>query len=565
MNEFLSAVADLLAPALEMPPDEIAALIERPREISHGDFALPCFTLAKKLRMAPQKIAAGLAARLEPAPPIERVVPTGPYLNFFIDRPQYIGSILAGAISRGDAFGSSDIGAGKTICLDMSSPNIAKHLAVYHLLSTMIGNALYHIFSALGYRVVRINHLGDWGTQFGKLIVAYKRYGNGDPLEEDAIDKLNAMYVRFHDDAELHPELDDEARAWFKKMEDGDSEALRMWQWFKDLSLHEFEEAYRMLGVGFDVFTGEAYYNDKMAPVIGQAEAKGITEVSEGALVVRLGEDIPPCMLRRSDDATLYATRDITAAIDRKDRFSFHKNVYVVDGRQSLHFRQVFGVLERMGFAWAGDCVHVPFGVMRFGGKLGATRKGNVVLLNDVLELAIARAREIIDEKNPALPDKEAIASSVGIGAAVFGVLRSGRVNDIDFSIEEAVNFDGRTGPYLQYTHARLCSIIRKYGKPVPARIDPARLGTDEDIQIAQMLEQFGPTVQRAADSYEPSIVGNYLLDLAALYNRHNNLHRVLNPGDAGLTDARVRLVAAVRQTLSNGLSMLGIEALEAM
>ena len=565
MNIFAAKVVDLLASVLDMPAAEIEPLIEQPKDIKMGDYALPCFTLAKKLCMAPQKIAADLAERIKVEDPIERVEQAGPYLNFFIDRSQYIGSILADAVTRAGEYGGSDIGAGKTICLDMSSPNIAKHLAVYHLLSTMIGNSFYHIFATLGYSVIRINHLGDWGTQFGKLIVAYKRYAGGDPLEENAIDKLNEMYVRFHKDAESQPKLDDEARMWFKKMEDGDDEALRMWKWFKELSLKEFDDAYRLLNVEFDVLSGEAYYNDKMDAAIEEAGRRGITEISEGALVVDLGDDIPPCLLRRSDDATLYATRDITAAIDRKERFDFYKNVYVVDARQALHFRQVFGVLERMGFDWASDCIHVRFGMMRFGGETGSSRKGNVVLLNEVLDLAMLKAREIIEEKNPDLPDKDAIARHVSVGAVVFGVLRSGRVNDLDFNINEAVNFDGRTGPYLQYCHARLCSILRKYGKPAATDVDYTRLDTEEDIQIAQVIEQFGPTLEKAAEAYEPSMLSGYLLDLAALYNRHNNRHRVLNDDDPDLTDARILLVAAVRQVLRNGLKMLGVEPLEAM
>ncbi|HHT9124171.1 MAG TPA: arginine--tRNA ligase, partial [Candidatus Wunengus sp. YC63] len=449
--------------------------------------------------------------------------------------------------------------------IDYSSPNIAKHLAVHHLRSALIGSAIYNIYKTLGYRCIGINHLGDWGTQFGQLIVAYKKWGSEDTHTSYTVTDLNNLYVKFHQEAEKNTALEDEAREWFKKLEAGNSEAKELWQRFKDISLKEFQKIYDMLGIHFDAFVGESFYNTMVEDTVTRIKEKGLTRISEQALIVDLETyNMPPCLLRKKDDATLYATRDIAAAEYRKKTYNFAKMVYVVGSEQKLHFKQVFKVLALMGYDWANHCVHVDFGLMKFKDGKMSTRKGKVVLLEDLLIEAVERIKEIIEAKNPSLENKENVAQDVGIGAVIFADLSAKRNKDVVFDWDEALNFEGETGPYVQYTHARLCSILRKYGRPVTADIPFELLKEDETIILIKNLWRFPSVILKAAELYEPSLISNYLIDVCGNLNRFYNAHRVLSD-DGELTKARILLVDSTRQVIKNGLNILGIRAPERM
>ena len=462
---------------------DIERLIEVPPDYKMGDYALPCFVLAKRVRKSPQLIAEKLGLSFEADDYIKEVVTIGPYLNFFVNRSMFIGHVLNSIISRKDAFGTSDEGDGKCVVVDYSSPNIAKHLAVHHMRSALIGRAVYKLYNALGYRCVGINHLGDWGTQFGKLIVAYKKWGEDENGAPSDIETLYRLYVRFHQEAEKDPSLEDESREWFKRLENGDAEAELLWRLFKEISMKEFEKIYEMLGITFDYYTGESFYNGMLDDTVTGLKESGLLELSDNAQVVNLDKyDMPPCLIRKSDDASLYATRDICAAEYRKKEFGFDKMIYVVGSEQKLHFRQFKKVLELMGYGWQEECHHVDFGLVKFKDAKMSTRKGKVILLEDLLNESISRAREIIEEKNPDLEDKDDIADAVGIGAIIFSDLKNKRIKDVNFDWDEILNFDGETGPYVQYTHARICSIIRKYEKDVSADADPELLREDEEF-----------------------------------------------------------------------------------
>lgn len=561
MNPFVQEIVTTLAGLLAMPQEDLAASLEIPQDPKMGDYALPCFTLAKVLKRSPQGIAADLAQKLPPSANIASIQPKGPYLNFFVHRPKLIEMVLSTVASQGERYGFSTLGAGRTIVVDFSSPNIAKHLAVHHLRSTMIGNALCNLHRALGYRVVGINYLGDWGTQFGQLIVAFKRWGNEEVLKGEAVTKLNELYVRFHKEAEQDATLNDEARAWFKRLESGDPEARQYWERFRAVSLAEFQEIYSRLGVRFDVISGESLYNEKMEATIQRLKDKGLATLSEGALIVDLERfEMPPCLLRKSDGATLYATRDICAAEDRKQTYDFHKLIYVVGSEQRLHLRQVFKVLELMGYEWAKNCVHVDFG--RIHGM--STRKGAVVLLADVLDEAVSRVQEIISQKNPSLEDNERVAKDVGVGAVVFFDLSARRVKDVRFNWDEILNFEGETGPYVQYSHVRLCSVLEKYDKPVDSTANFALLEQEDEFALVRMLERFPQIVEHAAHEFEPSILAGFLLNLCSTFNGYYHNHRILGD-DAELTRARILLVDCLRCALKNGLRLLGLTAPERM
>lgn len=568
--DFKIMIAGEIASALDiafgnapLSADEIAGLLELPPDSAMGDYAFPCFKLARSLRKAPPMIAAELVKVIN-ADFLSRVEAVGGYLNFFIDKALYASSVIGAVLEQGEKYGSSDMGAGKTICIDYSSINIAKRFHIGHLSTTALGNALYKIYSFLGYKCVGINHLGDWGTQFGKMIAAYKHWGSREMVEQGGVQALSDLYVKFHAEAEKDPSLEDEGRAWFKKIETGDEEAISIWQWFKDLTLKDANRVYDMLGVKFDSYAGEAFYMDKMGPVIDELREKKLLKESDGAYVVDLEEyGMPPCLIIKSDGATLYTTRDLAAAFYRKKTYDFTKCLYVVAYQQSLHFRQLFKVIEMMGHEWAKDMEHVEFGMVSYEGQALSTRHGHVIYLEDLLNRSIEKARAIIDEKSPNLEDKDGVARKVGIGAVVFFALSAGRIKDIDFWWDRALNFEGETGPYVQYTYARCCSVLGK----APANLPDADYSTLDDAEaqdIVRLLEQFPKLVKEAAQRNEPSIITRYTVDLAQAYNKFYYEHRILDCEPA-TSAARIAITKAVRDVIGTGLTLIGVEPTEKM
>ena len=545
--------------------DEIRGLLAVPPDREMGDYAFPVFRLAKALRMAPPMIAKALCEAWN-HPEVARVEPVNGYMNFFLNRVNFAKETLDKVLEMGEKYGSSDMGHGKTVCLDYSSINIAKRFHIGHLSTTMIGHSLKRIHDFLGYKTVGINHLGDWGTQFGKMIYAYKTWGKKEDVERDGVAELVRLYVKVHEEAEKDPSLDDLGRYWFKKIEDKDEEAIAIWSWFKEITLRDTARVYAKLGVEFDSYNGEAFYNDKMDVVIDELREKNLLTISEGASVVDLEADkMPPCIILRSDGATLYATRDLAAALYRKNTYNFDKCLYVVAYQQDLHFRQIFRVLEKMGKPWAKDCVHVSFGMISYEGQALATRKGHVVYLEDLLEQAQQKALDIINEKSPNLPNKEEVARQVGIGAVIYTDLSNGRIKDIDFSWERSLNFDGETGPYVQYTHTRCCSVLRKAAEAeLPAEYDVNGLADDEAQHLLRLLSRFPDVVKEAADKYEPSMITRAVTEIAQGYNKFYYEHRVLD-AEPGVAAARVALTKAVKDVIKTGLWLIGIEAPERM
>lgn len=571
MINYKNELARMIASSLEgVEAEALQDLIEYPPNPELGDFSLPCFKLSKALRKAPQVIAEEIKSRLAGAAPFDRVEAVAGYVNVFVDKTSFAAEVLRSVLTASERYGSADIGQGKTVVIDFSSPNIAKPFHVGHLRSTMIGNALYQIHSFLGYHCVGVNHLGDWGTQFGKLIVAYKNEGNKEAIEEGGILELLRLYVKFHDDAEKNPEMEEEARSWFVKLEQGDAEAAELWKWFVDISMKEFNKIYELLGVSFDSYAGESFYNDKMGAPIRELKEKGLLEEDEGALLVRLEEyNMPPALMIKKDGATLYHTRDVAAAIYRKNTYHFDKCLYVTGAAQSLHFNQWFKIIELMGYDWAKDLIHVPFGQVSLEGAKLSTRKGNVVMLEELLTKSVDRVREIIDEKNPSMPNKEEVARQVGVGAIVFNDLSTNRIKDVVFSWEEALNFEGETGPYVQYTHARACSVLRQVngsdsielGAALES-IDPEQLVNLEAQLVLKELYVFGERVQSAMNKLEPSIVSRYLVDLSQAFNRFYHACKI-RVEDEKVRNARLALVKAVQITLRNGLRLIGLESPE--
>lgn len=543
---------------------DIRGQLAVPPDPNLGDYAFPCFRFAKVLRMAPPKIAEAVAAAFD-APETARVEAVNGYLNFFLNRVNFAKGMLENVLASGEKYGSSDMGAGKTICLDYSSINIAKRFHIGHLSTTMLGHSLKRIYEHLGYKTVGINHLGDWGTQFGKMICAYKLWGSEEQVEKGGVNELTRLYVKFHAEAEEHPELEDEGRAWFKKIEDGDPEALRIFNWFKELTLRDTARVYDLLGVKFDSYAGESFYNDKMGRVIDELKAKNLLTISDGASIVDLEKyNMPPCLILKKDGATLYATRDIAAALYRHDTYHFDKCLYVVAYQQDLHFRQWFKVLELMGYAWAKDCVHVAFGMISYEGQSLSTRKGNIVYLEDLLDQAQEKALKIIEEKSPNLENKAEVARQVGIGAVVYADLSNNRIKDIDFSWDRALNFDGETGPYVQYTHARCCSVLRKAAELHLPDPDYSALQDDEAQDCLRKLGRFPDVIKEAADKYEPSMITRAVTDLAQAYNKFYYEHRILDD-DPAVAAARVALTRAMKSVIKTGLYLIGIEAPERM
>ena len=552
--------------------EEIASLLMLPPDTSMGDYALPCFRFAKALKKAPALIAEELKKDILSRPnPFAEVEAVNGYLNFKFDRAAEAGKVLSDVLKRGAEYGSSDEGAGKTVCIDYSSINIAKPFHIGHLSSTVIGAALYRMYRKRGYNPVGINHLGDWGTQFGKLIVAYKRWGDEEKLKKGGVTYLTEIYVRFHAEAEEDPALEDEARAWFKRIEDGDKEALGLYDLFKSLTLEEVGKVYKRLGIEFDSYNGEAFYNDKMAPVIEKLEALNLITVSDGAKIVDLKEwGMSPCLLVKADGATLYATRDLAAAFYRKRTYDFYKSLYVVAYQQNLHFKQLFKVIELMGEEWHKDLVHVPFGMVSLEDGTMSTRKGKVVWLKDVLDKAVEKAALVIREKNENLVNAEAVSEMVGVGSVVFFALSNNRIKDITFSYDKVLNFDGETAPYVQYTNARAVSLLKKAGdlgemfKEPLTETELKGLEGKEGEELVSLLSRFGQTVSEALEKYEPSVVTRYAIELAKAFNRYYLTTRILN-GEPSVRRARIALVYAVHTVLEEALRLIGVKAPEEM
>ena len=540
----------------------ISNLLEQPKSSDLGDIAFPAFSLAKVERKAPQAIAADIAEKIDPSH-FEKVVATGPYVNFFLNKAKISDQVIKEVIKEGADYGQQNEGQGGNITIDLSSPNIAKPFSVGHLRSTVIGDALSNIFRKMGYNTIKINHLGDWGKQFGLLMVAYKKWGNKEAVEANPIDELLKLYVRINAEIENDPALDDEGRLWFKKLEDGDPEATELWQWFRDESLVEFNRIYELLGVEFDSLNGEAFYNDKMDEAVKILEDKGLLKESKGASIVDLDDvNLPPAMIKKSDGATLYITRDIATAMYRARTYNFVKNVYVVGQEQSNHFRQLKAVLKKMGFDWSDDMIHVDFGLVTKNRQKLSTRKGNIILLEPTLQEAISRAKAQIEEKNPNLENKEAVAHAVGVGAVKFYDLKTDRRNGYDFDLEAMVSFEGETGPYVQYAYARIQSILRKADFK-PSLDANYNLNDAESWEIIKLIQDFARVVKRASDNFEPSLIAKYAISLAQAFNKYYAHTRILD--ETPERDSRLALSYTTAVVLKEALRMLGVEAPEKM
>ncbi len=667
MQDFKVEVAKCLKEHIEeLTLEEIVALIEVPPNKEMGDFAFPCFKLAKVFRKAPNMIAAELSLKIEAKGVISEVTPLGGYINFFVNKSQLAETVIKDVLTKKEKYGHSDLGKDKTIVIDFSSPNIAKPFHIGHIRTTVIGNALYKIYDSQGYNTVRVNHLGDYGTQFGKLIVAFKLWGNKEAVEANPIPELLKLYIQFHDEAEKHPEMEDEARAWFTKLENGDEEAKELWQWFRDESLKEFARVYDLLDIEFDSYNGESFYSDKMDRVIdiikdkgllqesqgtnivpipellklyiqfhdeaekhpemedearawftklenGDEEAKelwqwfrdeslkefarvydlldiefdsyngesfysdkmdrvidiikdkGLLQESQGTNIVDLEEyNMPPALITKNDGSTLYMTRDLAAALYRKENYDFEKCIYVVGSQQSLHFQQLFKVLELVGFEWAKDMVHVPFGMVALEEGTMSTRKGRVVFLEDVLKQAIDKTKETMLAKNPNALNVDEIAKQVGVGAVVFQELSNSRIKDYTFSWSRTLSFEGETGPYVQYTHARCCAVLRKAEEEVTSDINYDLLNDEDSAEVLKVIASFNKTILNAMRKNEPHIITRFVLDLAQAFNKFYHDNSILVE-DAELRKARLALVYATRQALENGLKLLGMQAPERM
>ena len=573
MIDFKKEIAEIIAKNLEgLTEDEIKSMVEIPQDQSMGDYAFPCFRLAKTMRKAPNLIAAELAAKLQGDKLFSEVSPVNAYVNMFVSREEMMKSTVSEVLEEMENFGKSNIGGNKKVIVEFSSPNIAKPFHIGHIRSTVIGNSLSKIYDALGYDVFKINHLGDYGTQFGKMICAYRRWGNRDDVINSPIKTLLSYYTKFHVEVEEHPELEDEARAIFTKLEQGNKEELELWQWFRDESLKEFQRVYNMLGIEFDSYNGESFYSDKMQRFIEELKEKGLLEVSRGAQIVDLEKyGMPPALITKSDGSTLYCTRDIATAVYRKETYDFYKNIYVVATQQNLHFQQLFKILELMGYDWANQCVHVPFGMVRLEEGTMSTRHGRVVFLEDVLNGAIEKTREIIEEKNPNIENLEEITSQVGIGAVVFNELSNNRIKDYTFKWDQILNFDGETGPYVQYTHARCASLLRKAGEDIvakaqdPKNVDFALLAkSDSAYELTKLIYAFPGVVEQAGEKYEPSIITRHIIDIAQCFNKfYHDEHIIVD--DEVEKISKIALVIATKRVIATGIGLLGMKAPERM
>lgn len=557
-------IIDIIAKAANLDTETVSNLIEIPPKADMGDYAFPCFQLAKTLRKAPPMIAADIAEAIGESEIIDKLEVKGAYLNFFLKKEIFVKSMVEKSTTAN--FGSSTIGEGKSICIDYSSPNVAKNFHVGHLRTTIIGNSLYKIYSKLGYQVERINHLGDWGTQFGKLIVAYKAWGSKEAVEKDGVAELMKLYVKFHDEAEKDDSLNDQARDWFTQMEHGNEEALAIWQWFVDISLKEYKGTYELLGMEFDHYLGESFYRDKTADVVNRLTDAKLLKESEGAQIVDLEEyNMAPCLIMKKDGSSIYATRDLAAIFYRKATWNFDKCLYVTGQEQKLHFAQVFKVVELLGNEWATDSlVHIPYGLVSLEGAKLSTRSGNIIYAEDILLEAIDKVKDIIAEKNPNLENKDEVAKIVGVGAILFNDLYNQRIKDVSFKWDKVLNFDGETGPYVQYTYCRCASILRTIAYDANADIDYSLLLDDEAIALLKEINRFPQVVADAAEKYEPSIVARFAMDVAQSFSRFYNACRV-NVEDEALRNARGKLVEITKTTLKDALDLLGIQCPEQM
>lgn len=556
-NRLISKEIAAIVPALEQ--ETILNLLEKPKKSSMGDLAFPTFSLAKTMRKAPQIIASELVGQINNSY-FEKVEAVGPYINFFLNKSEISAQVLKEVIKKREDYAQAAIGQGRNIVIDLSSPNIAKPFSIGHLRSTVIGDALSNIFQKLGYETVKINHLGDWGKQFGMLIVAYKKWGSEEAVRSHPIDELLKLYVRINAETKNHPELDEEAREWFRKLENNDEEALALWQWFRDESLMEFNRLYAELDIDFDSYNGEAFYNDKMEEVVQLLAEKGLLEESKGAQVVNLEKYgiEHPALIKKSDGATLYITRDLAAAIYRKRTYDFAKAIYVVGQEQTAHFKQLKAVLAEMGYAWSKDIQHVSFGLVTKNGQKLSTRKGNVILLEPTIAEAVKRSLAQIDTKNPDLVNKEAVAHAVGVGAIKFYDLKTDRTNGYDFDLEAMVSFEGETGPYVQYAHARIQSILRKADFQ-PQAAENYQLNDTESWEIIKLIQDFPNTIVRAADNFEPSLIARFAIHLAQSFNKYYAHTRILD--DSPERDSRLALSYATATVLKEALALLGVEA----
>lgn len=556
-------IASELAKVIDsLDQDAILNLLEQPKSSDLGDIAFPAFSLAKVERKAPQAIATEIAEKIDQSA-FEKVVATGPYVNFFLDKSKISDHVIKSVITAGADYGQQDEGHGQNVTIDLSSPNIAKPFSVGHLRSTVIGDALSNLYRKMGYNTIKINHLGDWGKQFGLLMVAYKKWGSKEAVEANPINELLKLYVRINAEIEHNPELDEEGRKWFKKLEDGDPEATQLWQWFRDESLEEFNRIYKLLDVEFDSLNGEAFYNDKMDEGVQILEDKGLLKESKGASIVDLDDvNLPPAMIKKSDGASLYITRDIATAMYRARTYNFVKNIYAVGQEQSNHFRQLKAVLKKMGFDWSDDMVHVDFGLVTKNRQKLSTRKGNIILLEPTLQEAISRAKAQIEEKNPELENKEEVAHAVGVGAVKFYDLKTDRRNGYDFDLEAMVSFEGETGPYVQYAYARIQSILRK-ANFTPSADATYSLNDPESWEIIKLLQDFSRIVKRAAENYDPSLIAKYAISLAQAFNKYYAHTCILD--ESPERESRLALSYSTAVVLKEALRLLGVQAPEKM
>lgn len=570
MISYREKIADILAPQIEgLEKDEIMSMIETPADIKMGDYAFPCFKLAKLLRKAPPVIAKSIAEAIGDDPMFEKVESVNAYVNMFVSKEDFAREVVSEAIEKGDDYGRSSIGGGKKVIVEYSSPNIAKPFHIGHIRSTVIGNSIYKIYDFLGYDTMRINHLGDYGTQFGKMICAYRRWGNKEDVIKEPIKSLLSYYTKFHVEAEKDPALEDEARAIFAKLEKGEPEEVELWQWFRDESLKEFNRVYDMLGITFDSYNGESFYSDKMPRFVQELKDKGLLVEDAGAQIVKLDEyDLPPALITKSDGSTLYITRDIAAAVYRKETYDFYKNIYVVASQQNLHFQQWIKVIELLGYDWAKDCVHVPFGLVSMEEGTMSTRQGRVIFLEDVLNRAVEQTRQIIKEKNVNTENIDETAKEVGIGAVVFNELSNYRIKDYVFSWDKVLNFEGETGPYVQYTHARACSILRNAGDDAVAKaksgFDAKYITSESAHRLMSLIYELPEVIVEAGEKYEPSIVTRHIVDISQAFNKfYHDEHILVDNEDEKI--AKIALVLAAKTAIKNGLGLLGMKAPEKM
>ena len=570
MISYKEKIADVLAPQIEgLEKEEILSMIETPADSSMGDYAFPCFKLAKVLRKAPPMIAKSIAEAVKDEDIFEKVENVNAYVNMFISRKEFAAAVAGEVIRKGDDYGRSDLGQGRKVIVEYSSPNIAKPFHIGHIRSTVIGNSIYKIYDFLGYDTMRINHLGDYGTQFGKMICAYRRWGCKEDVIKEPIKSLLSYYTKFHEEAEKDPALEDEARAIFARLEKGEPEEVELWQWFRDESLKEFNRVYDMLGITFDSYNGESFYSDKMPRFVEELKEKGLLIEDEGAQIVKLDEyDLPPALITKSDGSTLYITRDIAAAVYRKETYDFYKNIYVVASQQNLHFQQWIQVIELLGYDWARDCVHVPFGLVSMEDGTMSTRQGRVIFLEDVLNRAVEQTKQIIIEKNVNTENIDETAKEVGIGAVVFNELSNYRIKDYVFSWDKVLNFEGETGPYVQYTHARACSILRNAGEDVAAKaaagFNPEYITSDSAHELLKLIYELPEVIIEAGEKYEPSVVTRHIVDIAQAFNKfYHDEHILVDNEDEKI--AKVALVMAAKSAIKNGLGLLGMKAPEKM